>query len=294
MSDDKKEYAVVLGDPGKVDSLRKFALAVSMMLVRLAGRIIALEYKTTTTSARTAGGSTQLTPTFVVAGTGKSVSVASAKFNLAGYSDESVGYELDVSGDIGGGIGGTVQGYTLNYGNGLTAGFLGNNETPTQPRIDVGFKSKRGGQMEMYASAVEGEAALARDGQLRYTIGPTGYIAFFRFVSGTSWKCIGGIDPNGRIVAGWNNTGFPGDADQATPPGGVAKAPPPYPVTVYNEGTNTHTPVGGITKGGVFTGVGIVLSDEATGVVINGKTYTRTPVLASDGVTVVYALACAT
>lgn len=293
MSDEKRAYSVSLGDPEKADSLRTFALAVSTMLVRLAGRIIALEHKTTTTSARTAGGSTQLSPVFTVASTGKAIAVASAKFNLTGYSDESVGYSLDVSGDIGGGISGTVQGYTLDYGGGLTAGFLGNNEDADQPRVDVGFKSKRGGQMEMYASAPDGDTPLPRDGQLRYTIGPTGYIGFFRYIGGDAWRCIGGITAEGRVVAGWYHYGFPGTSDVG---GGTA---PEHPVNVYGEagvgGTVcSTTSIAHITKGGVFTGVGIVLSDAATGVVIDGKTYTRTPVLAADGVTVVYALASAT
>lgn len=65
-------------------------------------------------------------------------------------------------------------------------------------------------------------------------------------------------------------------------------------IALEHKTTTTSARTAGITKGGVFTGVGIVLSDAATGVVINGKTYTRTPVLAADGVTVVYALASAT
>lgn len=284
---DEKDFTVRLDDASKASSLVKFALMVSDKLVKLALRIAALERQTTAAPGRETAGATSAAISFMNPLTKQAILIPSATFNRAGYDNERVGYVLDISGAVGGGIGGTVQGYTLNYGeNGgepLTAGFMGNNEDPTQPRIDVGFKSKRGGQLEMYGSAVEGGTPMPRDGQLRFTVGPTGYIAFFRYIGSNSWRCIGGITAEGRIVAGWYHYGFPGTSDAS----GTSAAG--HPVTVYGEagtgGANTTTPVAYITKGGVFTG---------TGVSIGGKSYARTAVLAADGVTTVYALASAT
>lgn len=298
MSDESQQFTVSIDDPSSGPSLRKFALAVSAALVRLARRLALLERKTVGTRGGRAAGSTAVDLQFVDPVTGEIIFLPGVRFVLPAHNEGNVGFELDLSGTVGGGIGGTVQGYTINYGqNGgekLTSGLLGNNEDDAQPRMDVGFKSKRGGAMEMYAAAAVGDAALTRDGQIRQTLGPVvtdgtnaGKKAFWgiyryggKTLAGADfWQCIGGFDANGRLAVGWKNYSFPTDGQL------------PHPLCVYAEAGDgtlavpdySATPVASISKAGAISG---------TSIVIGGKTYARTAIVV-DGVTH-YVLASAT
>lgn len=298
MSDESQQYSVTIDDTSSGASLRKFAQSVSSALVRLAKRLSLLERKTVGTKGGRMAGSTIVDLQFVDPVTGEIIFLPGVRFVLPAHNEGNVGFELDLSGTVGGGIGGTVQGYTINYGqNGgekLTAGLLGNNETPTQPRMDVGFKSKRGGAMEMYAAAAVGSGALERDGQIRQTLGPVvtdatnaGKKAFwgiYRYGGKTLanadyWQCIGGFDANGRLAVGWKNYNFPTDAQLPHPlcvfgeAGDGAAATPGYDATIQAY----------ISKTGVLSG---------TSIVIGGKTYARTAIVV-DGTTH-YVLASAT
>lgn len=291
MSNDAKQYSVTIDDPSSGPSLRKFAMSVSAALVRLAQRIANMENRTKGTRGGRPSGSTAVDLQFVDPVTGEIVFLPGVRFVLPTHNEGNVGFELDLSGTVGGGIGGTVQGYTINYGqNGgekLTSGLLGNNEDPAQPRMDVGFKSKRGAAMEMYASAAHGATPFDRDGQLRYTVGPTGYVSFHRYggkktVSGADyWECIGGLDPNGRLAVGWKNYNFPTDAQL------------PHPLCVFGE-----TGDGSLASGSEGYSAAIKASISKTGaisgtsIVIGGVTYARTAIVV-DGVTH-YVLASAT
>lgn len=298
MSDESQQYSVTLGDASSASSVRSFAMAVSATLVRLAMRIISLERRLRGTTGGRAAGSTAVNMQFVDPVTGEIVFLPGVRFVLPQHNDGNVGFELDLSGTVGGGIGGTVQGYTINYGqNGgekLTSGLLGNNEDAAQPRMDVGFKSKRGGAMEMYAAAAVGSSAFSRDGQVRLTLGPvatdgtnTGKKAFlglYRYGGKTLagadyWQCIGGFDANGRLAVGWKNYSFPTDGQL------------PHPVSVYGEAGDgalaspgySAALVAYISKAGAISG---------TSIIIGGKTYSRTAIVV-DGTTH-YVLASAT
>ena len=288
MSDESKTFTVRLGNPESAESLRKFAQDVSAALVRLAKRMGASDARSRGRRSPQSSGATSFEIQLVDPATGDIVFLPGVRFLLPKHNDTNTGFELDISGDIGVGIGGTVQGYTLNYGkNGgekLTAGLLGNNEDPAQPRMDVGFKVKRGASIEMYASAVEGAAPMPRDGQLRMTCGPSGFVGFYRYAGGDRWECIGGMDANGRLAVGWKNSGFPGTSDMWAAP----KDPIPHPLSVYGEtgGTGaetsyTKTPVATISKTGVVT---------CTGLSMGGKTFTAKLAELADG-TQAYVLA---
>ena len=93
-------------------------------------------------------------------------------------------------------------------GSKLAAGMSANNEDPNIPRLDLGFKPKRGATLEFYGT--DGDESNSRKGQMRVTLGPDGKLIVSRYVSGERWEVIGGFGENGEIICGWRNTGWPG------------------------------------------------------------------------------------
>ena len=173
MSNAQHPYTVRLG--GKIDdeSLRKFAFAVSDALTRLSKTAA----KTTVVQGESVQGSTA---SWAIAlydeVTGMIAFLPGVRFVPLGANDVNIGFELDVSPRVGFGIGGTSQGYMANYGtvggSKLAAGMSANNEDPNIPRLDLGFKPKRGATLEFYGS--DGDEDNTRKGQLRATLGPAG------------------------------------------------------------------------------------------------------------------------
>jgi len=280
MSNAQHPYTVRLG--GKIDdeSLRKFALAVSDALTRLSKTAA----KTTVVQGESVQGSTA---TWSIAlydeVTGLIAFLPGVRFVPVGGNDVNVGFELDVSPRVGSGFGGTSQGYMANYGtvggSKLAAGMSANNEDPNIPRLDLGFKPKRGATMEFYGS--DGDALNTRKGQLRATLGPGGKLIVYRYVSGDTWEVIGGFGPNGELVCGYKNYWWPGDGVDGD---GLPVATPPDVAAVFNvyaqptSGT-TNDPVATIDKAGVISGTKLTLNHGT------GHSVTLDPAAATGAVT---------
>jgi hypothetical protein len=200
------------------------------------------------------------------------------RFVPVGADDVNIGFELDVSPRVGSGIGGTSQGYMANYGtvggSKLAAGMSANNEDPNIPRLDLGFKPKRGATLEFYGS--DGGTDNTRRGQLRATLGPGGQLIISRYVSGDRWEVIGGFGENGEMICGWRNTGWPASSDTW----GTTVAPPAV-LNVYgqtggigSEAAYTKLPVATIDKDGVVGGTKLKLNNGKHSVTLNPTGFT--------------------
>ena len=262
---------------GKItdEALRKFALAVSAALTRLS--------QTATETAVVQGESVQgSTSSWSIAlydeVTGLIAFLPGVRFVPTGAGDVNVGFELDVSPRVGTGIGGTSQGYMANYGtvggSKLAAGMSANNEDTNIPRLDLGFKPKRGATLEFYGS--DGDVANTRKGQVRATLGPGGQLIISRYVSGDRWEVIGGFGTDGEMICGWRNTGWPASGDTW----GTTVAPPAV-VNVYgqtggigSESAYTKLPVATIDKAGVVAGTKLTLNNGAHSVTLNPTGFT--------------------
>ena len=275
MSNAQHPYTVRLG--GKIDdeSLRKFALAVSDALTRLSKTAA----KTTVVQGESVQGSTA---SWAIAlydeVTGMISFLPGVRFVPLGGNDVIIGFELDVSPRVGSGIGGTSQGYMANYGtvggSKLAAGMSANNEDPNIPRLDLGFKPKRGATLEFYGS--DGDEDNTRKGQLRATLGPGGQLIISRYVSGDRWEVIGGFGENGEMICGWRNTGWPASSDTW----GTTVAPPAV-LNVYgqtggigSEAAYTKLPVATIDKDGVVGGTKLKLNNGEHSVTLNPTGFT--------------------
>lgn len=232
-----KQFTVRIDEPPDTPiSLRRFAAKVSAALTALWRKVKSM---TPASYARGVASAPSLSMMLLDPLTGQIVFLPGVRFIVAGSSDVNVGFELDVSGAIGQGIGGTVQGYTANYGTlfgtKLTAGIMANNEDANTPRLDVGFKVKRGATMELYGTDGVGND---RAGQVRMTIGPDGGLIVVRYVSGNRWEFLGGFDKSHAFVCGWRNTGWPGSGNTY---GGTTA--PVHPFNVYGRsgGVGTET-----------------------------------------------------
>lgn len=275
MSDLRSPYTVRLGSPVNDETLRQFALAVSDALARLG--------KATAKSAVVQGESVQgRTSSWAMAlydeVTGTIAFLPGVRFVPVGADDVNVGFELDVSERVGTGIGGTAQGYMANYGtvgaSKLAAGMSANNEDPNIPRLDLGFKSKRGAALEFYGT--DGDSDNTRKGQLRATLGPAGQLIVTRYVAGDRWEVIGGFGENGEMICGWRNTGWPGSEDTW----GTTIAPPAV-LNVYaqtggvgTESSYTKLPVAKIDNAGVITGAKLTLNNGTNSVTLNPTGFT--------------------
>lgn len=246
-------YTVRFKMPLSETSAQQFALAVSEALVRLSN--VASDTSVVQgESVQGKSGSWAIALYDEV--TGLIAFLPGVRFIPVGSntSDVNVGFELDVSPRIGSGIGGTSQGYMFNFGtvggSKLAAGLSANNEDTNIPRIDTGFKPKRGATLEFYGS--DGDASNTRKGQIRTTLGPGGKLIVTRYVSADTWEVIGGFGPNGEMVCGFKNYWWPGDGVDGT---GAPIANPPAPPAVFNvyaqptSGT-TDNPVATISKVG--------------------------------------------
>lgn len=261
MKNSQNPYTVRLDGKLNDETLRKFALAVSDALTRLSKTAA----KTSVVQGESVQGSTA---SWAIAlydeVTGLIAFLPGVRFVPVGADDVNIGFELDVSPRVGSGIGGTSQGYMANYGtvggSKLAAGMSANNEDPNIPRLDLGFKPKRGATMEFYGS--DGDATNTRAGQLRATLGPGGKLIVYRYVSGDTWEVIGGFGPNGELVCGFKNYWWPGDGVDGD---GLPVANPPAVTAVFNvyaqptSGT-TNTPVATIDKDGVIAGTKLTLN----------------------------------
>lgn len=243
---------VRIDTPINESALRKFALAVSQALTRIqdnvdAGAVVPAEAVSGTVGSWAVSLYNEQTGTLAF--------LPGVRFVPVGANDVNIGFEIDVSPTTGTGIGGTAQGYMFNYGtvNGakLAAGMSANNEDPNEPRVDLGFKPKKGATMEFYG--VDGDSTNYRKGQLRATLGPAGQLAIFKYVSGDTWECIGGFGPNGEMVCGWKNTDWPGGHDTW----GATTAPPAV-LNVYAqtggvgaESSYTKKPIATVSAAGV-------------------------------------------
>lgn len=258
-------YTVRIGAPINDETLRRFALDVSAALVK-AGKLA--EAAGTVVQGESVNGKTSSWAMALYDEvTGVIAFLPGVRFVPVGANDVNVGFELDVSARVGAGIGGTSQGYMANYGtvdgSKLAAGMAANNEDPNIPRLDLGFKPKRGATLEMYGSV--GDSGNTRKGQLRATIGPGGAVIITRYVSGDRWEVIGGFGPDGELICGWRNTGWPASGDTW----GTTSAPPAV-FNVYGqtggvgaEGSYTQTPVATIDKDGVIAGTKLTLKNGA-------------------------------
>jgi hypothetical protein len=246
------EFTVRLASPITDVALHKFALAVSDALTRVSKK--SGETKVVQV-ASIQGKTASLAVALYDENTKTMAVVPSVRFVPVGSDDVNIGYELDVSPKVGSGIGGTSQGYMANYGTvageKLVAGVSANNEDPNIPRLDVGFKPKRGAAMEMYGN--DGDTANARKGQMRRTVGPSGRVIITRYVSGDRWEVVGGFGENHELICGWRNTGWPGSSDTW----GTTVAPA-HPFSVYartggvgSEGSYTKLPVATISDAGI-------------------------------------------
>lgn len=275
MSNAQHPYTVRLG--GKIDdeSLRKFAFAVSDALTRLSKTAA----KTTVVQGESVQGSTA---SWAIAlydeVTGLIAFLPGVRFVPVGADDVNVGFELDVSPRVGSGIGGTSQGYMANYGtvggSKLAAGMSANNEDPNIPRLDLGFKPKRGATLEFYGS--DGDEDNTRKGQLRATLGPGGQLIISHYVSEDRWEVIGGFGENGEMICGWRNTGWPASSDTW----GTTVAPPAV-INVYgqtggigSEAAYTKLPVATIDKDGVVGGTKLKLNNGEHSVTLNPTGFT--------------------
>jgi len=280
MKNAQNPYTVRLDGNINDETLRKFALAVSDALTRLS--------KTAAKSTVVQGESVQgSTASWAIAlydeVTGLIAFLPGVRFVPVGANDVNVGFELDVSPRVGLGIGGTSQGYMANYGtvggSKLAAGMSANNEDPNIPRLDLGFKPKRGATLEFYGS--DGDALNTRKGQLRATLGPGGKLIIYRYVSGDTWEVIGGFGPNGELVCGFKNYWWPGDGVDGD---GLPVANPPDVPAVFNvyaqptSGT-TNDPVATIDKAGVISGTKLTLNHGT------GHSVTLDPAAATGAVT---------
>lgn len=280
MKKPQDQYTVRIDGPITDEALRKFALVVSDALTRLSK----LTSKTNVVNATSVQGSTSSWELALYdEDTGLIAFLPGVRFVPVGANDVNVGFELDVSPRVGSGIGGTSQGYMANYGtvggSKLAAGMSANNEDPNIPRLDLGFKPKRGATMEFYGS--DGDALNTRKGELRATLGPGGKLIIYRYVSGDTWEVIGGFGPNGELVCGFKNYWWPGDGVDGD---GLPVANPPDVTAVFNvyaqptSGT-TNDPVATIDKAGVISGTKLKLNHGT------GHSVTLDPAAATGAVT---------
>lgn len=261
MKNGQNPNTVRIDGPVTDEALRKFALAVSAALTRLANSAA----KSAVVQGESVQGSTA---SWAIAlydeVSGTIAFLPGVRFVPVGANDVNVGFELDVSPRVGAGIGGTSQGYMANYGtvggSKLAAGMSANNEDPNIPRLDLGFKPKRGAALEFYGS--DGDVTNTRKGQLRATLGPGGQLIISRYVSGERWEVIGGFGANGELICGWRNTGWPASTDTW----GATVAPPGV-LNVYgqtggigSESAYTKLPVATIDKDGVVAGTKLTLN----------------------------------
>ena len=275
MKNAQNPYTVRFDTPISDDTVRKFALAVSAALARLANSAA----KSTVVQGESVQGSTA---SWAIAlydeVSGTIAFLPGVRFVPVGANDVNIGFELDVSPRVGSGIGGTSQGYMANYGtvggSKLAAGMSANNEDPNIPRLDLGFKPKRGATLEFYGS--DGDTDNTRRGQLRATLGPGGQLIISRYVSGDRWEVIGGFGENGEMICGWRNTGWPGSGDTW----GTTVAPPAV-INVYgqtggigSEAAYTKLPVATIDKDGVVGGAKLKLNNGEHSVTLNPTGFT--------------------
>lgn len=280
MKNAQNPYTVRLDGNINDETLRKFALAVSDALTRLSKTAA----KTTVVQGESVQGSTaSWSIALYDEVTGMIAFLPGVRFVPVGANDVNVGFELDVSPRVGSGIGGTSQGYMANYGtvggSKLAAGMSANNEDPNIPRLDLGFKPKRGATMEFYGS--DGDALNTRKGELRATLGPGGKLIIYRYVSGDTWEVIGGFGPNGELVCGFKNYWWPGDGVDGD---GLPVANPPdvtAVINVYAQPTSgtTNDPVATIDKAGVISGTKLTLNHGT------GHSVTLDPAAATGAVT---------
>ena len=275
MKNAQNPYTVRLDGNINDETLRKFALAVSDALTRLSKTAA----KTTVVQGESVQGSTaSWSIALYDEVTGLIAFLPGVRFVPVGANDVNVGFELDVSPRVGLGIGGTSQGYMANYGtvggSKLAAGMSANNEDPNIPRLDLGFKPKRGATLEFYGS--DGDMDNTRKGQLRATLGPGGQLIISRYVSGDRWEVIGGFGENGEMICGWRNTGWPASSDTW----GTTNAPPAV-LNVYgqtggigSEAAYTKLPVATIDKDGVVGGTKLKLNNGAHSVTLNPTGFT--------------------
>lgn len=275
MKNAQNPYTVRFDGKLNDETLRKFALAVSDALTRLS-KIAA---KSTVVQGESVQGSTASWALALYDEvTGLIAFLPGVRFVPVGADDVNIGFELDVSPRVGSGIGGTSQGYMANYGtvggSKLAAGMSANNEDPNIPRLDLGFKPKRGATLEFYGS--DGDTDNTRRGQLRATLGPGGQLIISRYVSGDRWEVIGGFGENGEMICGWRNTGWPGSGDTW----GTTVAPPAV-LNVYgqtggigSEAAYTKLPVATIDKDGVVGGTKLKLNNGEHSVTLNPTGFT--------------------
>lgn len=280
MKNAQNPYTVRFDGKLNDETLRKFALAVSDALTRLSKTAA----KTSVVQGESVQGSTA---SWAIAlydeVTGLIAFLPGVRFVPVGADDVNIGFELDVSPRVGSGIGGTSQGYMANYGtvggSKLAAGMSANNEDPNIPRLDLGFKPKRGATLEFYGS--DGGTDNTRRGQLRATLGPGGKLIIYRYVSGDKWEVIGGFGPNGELVCGFKNYWWPGDGVDGD---GLPVANPPDVAAVFNvyaqptSGTTNH-PVATIDKAGVISGTKLTLNHGT------GHSVTLDPAAATGAIT---------
>lgn len=275
MKNAQNPYTVRFDGKLNDETLRKFALAVSDALTRLSKTAA----KTSVVQGESVQGSTA---SWAIAlydeVTGLIAFLPGVRFVPVGADDVNIGFELDVSPRVGSGIGGTSQGYMANYGtvggSKLAAGMSANNEDPNIPRLDLGFKPKRGATLEFYGS--DGDTGNTRRGQLRATLGPGGQLIISRYVSGDRWEVIGGFGENGEMICGWRNTGWPASSDTW----GTTVAPPAV-LNVYgqtggigSEAAYTKLPVATIDKDGVVGGTKLKLNNGEHSVTLNPTGFT--------------------
>ena len=275
MKNAQNPYTVRFDGKLNDETLRKFALAVSDALTRLSKTAA----KTSVVQGESVQGSTASWALALYDEvTGLIAFLPGVRFVPVGADDVNIGFELDVSPRVGSGIGGTSQGYMANYGtvggSKLAAGMSANNEDPNIPRLDIGFKPKRGATLEFYGS--DGDTDNTRRGQLRATLGPGGQLIISRYVSGDRWEVIGGFGENGEMICGWRNTGWPGSGDTW----GTTVAPPAV-LNVYgqtggigSEAAYTKLPVATIDKDGVVGGTKLKLNNGEHSVTLNPTGFT--------------------
>lgn len=272
----QQSYTVRLGSPINEETLRRFSLAVSDALVRLSKES---QQTKVVPVAQMQGASNSWTLALYDENTGVLAFLPGVRFVPVGADDVNIGFELDISPRVGSeGIGGTSQGYMANYGtvggSKLAAGMSANNEDPNIPRLDLGFKPKRGATLEFYGT--DGDESNSRKGQMRATLGPDGKLIVSRYVSGDRWEVIGGFGENGEIICGWRNTGWPASEDTW----GTTIAPPAV-LNVYgqtgglgSESAYTKLPVATIDKEGVISGAKLQLKDGSNSITLNPSGFT--------------------
>lgn len=272
----QQSYTVRLGSPINEETLRRFSLAVSDALVRLSKES---QQTKVVPVAQMQGASNSWTLALYDENTGVLAFLPGVRFVPVGADDVNIGFELDISPRVGSeGIGGTSQGYMANYGtvggSKLAAGMSANNEDPNIPRLDLGFKPKRGATLEFYGT--DGDESNSRKGQMRATLGPDGKLIVSRYVSGDRWEVIGGFGENGEIICGWRNTGWPASEDTW----GTTIAPPAV-LNVYgqtgglgSESAYTKLPVATIDNKGVISGAKLQLKDGSNSITLNPSGFT--------------------